>query len=342
MTAKQKNYVGTRDGLQKMVALCRLFNGNPFSLEELTDKIARKIGYRDRRSLCGTLRNFDGKNLHVLRMSDGRHSFSAGVLAEAFPERSAEPEKDAVSPAEQPDEEGVRTTAAFLNAGMTPLLHTALGLLADGSATRSVTVPDGNGGHTEERLSDTQLGLEDDEFDMVFPILEIVKILRQHDETGRDGKPIFIVNLPLVRGLMALLPSKKHPTAQKRETAEQLERQLNEVAARRGAIAGELNEKERQLPALRENVGASSGKVELLRHQLRLAQETLTSATDALERVEAATTGAELQDELLAHEEERLRKAHEELTTAAIADAVTSLKSAFTPAQLAMLKNLLG
>ena len=291
------------------------------------------------------------------------YSFSDDVMMEAFPDRAAEepsvsaPDERPAEPAEEaaadvaepaheetpPDPEEVRTVAAFLTGGMTPLLQTALGLLAEGSATQTVRVSDKNGGHTEERLSGAQLGLQDEEYDLVFPILEIAKILHRMEEPGHDGKPVFSVNLPLVRGVLALLPPKEAPvTTPKRETTEELELQIGALVTRRGALVNFLTKEERRLPSLRATAVNVSMNVEKARMALAAAQQALVTATNAMHESVTTMNGARLQDELLAHEEQRLRREHEALSAAALTEAVTYLKNAFTPIQLEALKARLG
>ncbi|MEK7102678.1 MAG: hypothetical protein AAB579_04045 [Patescibacteria group bacterium] len=363
MSGGQRKPVATmEEAFQKMVALCRLFDGGPFTLAQLHYETAREIGYADRRSLCACVQRFAVGGVHLQRVRE-IYSFSDDVMMEAFPDRAAEepsvsaPDERPAEPAEEaaadvaepaheetpPDPEEVRTVAAFLTGGMTPLLQTALGLLAEGSATQTVRVSDKNGGHTEERLSGAQLGLQDEEYDLVFPILEIAKILHRMEEPGHDGKPVFSVNLPLVRGVLALLPPKEAPvTTPKRETTEELELQIGALVTRRGALVNFLTKEERRLPSLRATAVNVSMNVEKARMALAAAQQALVTATNAMHESVTTMNGARLQDELLAHEEQRLRREHEALSAAALTEAVTYLKNAFTPIQLEALKARLG
>lgn len=354
---------------QKMVTLCRIFEGNPFTASRLSDREARLLGYVDKRSLCSGIRAFSKKDTHLNR-SSGIYSFSDEVKAEAFPER-AEPtasppdenpaetgeeavgaveplavvEKDAaiVSAGDQPPDAGIiESTTSFLHVGMTPLLHTALGLLAEGSATQRVTVPNQNGSHQEDRLSSSQLGLTEEENDLVFPILEIAKILHREEESGRDGKPVLSVNLPLARGVMALLSAKEGvPAAPKKGTSEEVERQIEAIVARRSTISADSEKIAQSLPSLLERVSESSARIAILRNQLVVEQRALAEVTGQVRDSEAIVNSACLQDDLLAHEEERLRQAYKTLTEVALQEAVSSLKTTFTPAQLAKLREML-
>lgn len=347
---------------QRMVVLCRIFEGNPFTTSRLSDREAQQLGYADKRSLCASVRAFS-KNGKYLDRSGETYSFSDEVIAEAFPERAeptastldakptetgeaAQDATEALATAEDrpPDTETIESITSFLRVGMTPLLHTALGLLAEGSATQRVVVPDQNGNHKEDRLNSSQLGLTEEEYDLVFPIMEIAKILRKAEEAGRDGKPVFSVNLPLARGVAALFSTEESApvAAPKKGAAEELERQIEAIIARRSAIVADNEKAKNSLPSLLDKADKSSTKIAVLRDQLLAEQRTLADATSQVRDSETTITTTQLRDDLLAHEEERLRQAHKALTEAALKEAVSSLKTAFTPAQLTELVKMLS
>ncbi len=357
MSSGQRKPVAAMEAaFQKMVALCRLMDGQPFSTAAITTEIAEKCGYENARSLISAIRRFKGNGSYVT-YNGIQHSFNEDILAEAFPERGADcthaamptaPQQldtahDAETKEELPDDETASTVAFLLN-GMTPLLQTALHLIAEGDSVHTVTVPDGNGGHPETRLGGGKLGLNEDEYDIVFPVLEIAKILRALPEPGKDGHTVFSVNMALVSAVVKQLkvetmeaPASTTPVST-RESLLALEKALHDIVERRMSLLEAREAQHSKLLDLEESVRYLTEHITKLEAQLRILRRQHAQDTNALDSLKSKLAGGERQDELLAYEEARLRDEHQKLSEGVVRDALAELKERLTPDQLEMLK----